>query len=113
MMIRAHFMSCPCMPPDLKGKYKDLRANTSQGIDGSKQYWVDSAKKLGLVDTDDEHFVTLAMFRASVVYSQQDAKQLKLCCEEFLLLFPKIRRHKKDSRRPFAANGQQNRKNPH
>eukprot|EP00957_Ditylum_brightwellii_P109298 8337061-Ditylum_brightwellii.AAC.1 len=52
MMIRDHFEICPAMPSELKAKYKDLRANTSQGIDGSKQYWVDSAKKLGLVDTD-------------------------------------------------------------
>jgi len=56
MMIRDHFVGCPGMPPDLKAKYKDLKGNTSQGVDGSKQYWVDSAKKLGLIDTEDGIF---------------------------------------------------------
>eukprot|EP00957_Ditylum_brightwellii_P006687 508062-Ditylum_brightwellii.AAC.1 len=56
MVIRDHFESCPAMPSELKITYKDLRSNASQGIDGSKQYWVDSAKKLGLVDTDSGIF---------------------------------------------------------
>eukprot|EP00957_Ditylum_brightwellii_P129993 9914339-Ditylum_brightwellii.AAC.1 len=52
MMIRDHFESCPVMSSELKAKYKDIKATASQGVDGSKQYWVLSAKKLGLVETD-------------------------------------------------------------
>jgi len=56
MMIRDHFESCPAMPSELKAKYKDIKATASQGVDGSKQYWVLSAKKLGLVETDSGIF---------------------------------------------------------
>eukprot|EP00957_Ditylum_brightwellii_P163898 12477737-Ditylum_brightwellii.AAC.1 len=56
MMIRDHFENCAAMPSDLKAQYKDIKATASQGVDGSKQYWVLSAKKLGLVDTDSGIF---------------------------------------------------------
>eukprot|EP00957_Ditylum_brightwellii_P114970 8768737-Ditylum_brightwellii.AAC.1 len=52
MMIRDHFAVCPGMPPDLEAKYKDLKGQKSVGIDGSRHYWVESAKKLGLVDKE-------------------------------------------------------------
>mmetsp|Transcript_3492 Transcript_3492/g.4312 ORF Transcript_3492/g.4312 Transcript_3492/m.4312 type:complete len:378 (+) Transcript_3492:97-1230(+) len=56
MIIRDHFESCPAMPSELKTKFKELRGNISKGADGSKQYWIHSAKSLGLVDTDSGIF---------------------------------------------------------
>mmetsp|Transcript_17020 Transcript_17020/g.24973 ORF Transcript_17020/g.24973 Transcript_17020/m.24973 type:complete len:456 (-) Transcript_17020:276-1643(-) len=56
MMIRDHFESCPAMPSESKTKFKELRGSVSQGVVGSKQYWIHSAKALGLVDTDSGIF---------------------------------------------------------
>jgi len=56
MMIRDHFESCPAMPSESKTKFKELRGSVSQGVVGSKKYWIHSAKALGLVDTDSGIF---------------------------------------------------------
>ena len=53
MMLRDHFTKCPAMPDHLKERYLCLKANASQGATDSKRYWVESAKSLGLVDTDE------------------------------------------------------------
>eukprot|EP00957_Ditylum_brightwellii_P187831 14301606-Ditylum_brightwellii.AAC.2 len=53
MMLRDHFLNCSYMPKEEKEAYIMLRSNTSQGIVGSKDYWVSSAKGLGLIDTPD------------------------------------------------------------
>lgn len=53
MMLRDHFTKCPAMPEHLKERYLCLKANASQGATDSKRYWVESAKSLGLVDTDE------------------------------------------------------------
>jgi hypothetical protein len=49
-MFRLHFDHCELIPSDLKekvGRLKDSAGNRG----GRKQYWVDSAKRIGLVDT--------------------------------------------------------------
>jgi hypothetical protein len=46
------------MPPHLKQRFLDLKGKTSQGATDSKYYWVYSAKKLGLVDSDGSIWVT-------------------------------------------------------
>lgn len=49
-MFRLHFDCCPFIPPEVKKKIETLRASSSSR-GGRKQYWIDSAKRLGLVDT--------------------------------------------------------------
>lgn len=49
-MFRLHFDCCTCMSNDVKMKIETLRTSSSSR-GGRKQYWVDSAKRLGLVDT--------------------------------------------------------------
>eukprot|EP00957_Ditylum_brightwellii_P084090 6393123-Ditylum_brightwellii.AAC.1 len=44
------------MPQEDKEAYIRLRSSISQGIVGSKEYWVLSAKGLGLTDTPDGIF---------------------------------------------------------
>lgn len=49
-MFRLHFDCCTSIPADVRSKIEDLRSSpSSRG--GRRQYWVDSAKWLGLVDT--------------------------------------------------------------
>mmetsp|Transcript_10076 Transcript_10076/g.14973 ORF Transcript_10076/g.14973 Transcript_10076/m.14973 type:complete len:274 (-) Transcript_10076:162-983(-) len=56
MMLRDHFLKCPFMPQEDKEAYIRLRSSISEGIVGSKSYWVLSAKGLGLTDTPDGIF---------------------------------------------------------
>lgn len=49
-MFRLHFDCCTAMPVEIKAKIETLRASSSSR-GGRKQYWIDSAKRLGLIDT--------------------------------------------------------------
>lgn len=52
MMLRDHFGKCDAIPKNLKNRFLGLKSKMSQGATDSKQYWVYSAKKLGLVDSE-------------------------------------------------------------
>ncbi|KAL3907331.1 MAG: hypothetical protein SGILL_008921, partial [Bacillariaceae sp.] len=49
-MLRLHLECCQSMPPHIRAKIEALKVSSSSR-GGRKQYWVDSAKRLGLVDT--------------------------------------------------------------
>ena len=51
MMLRDHFGKCDAIPPPLKQRFLELKGKTSQGATDSKHYWVYSAMKRGLVDS--------------------------------------------------------------
>jgi hypothetical protein len=49
-MLRLHFDCCLSMPPHVRKRIEQLKlSSSSRG--GRKQYWIDSAKRLGLADT--------------------------------------------------------------
>lgn len=50
---RFHFTECKMLPADVKDKFLELQSASSKGSKGlaTRQYWVTSAKKIGLVDT--------------------------------------------------------------
>jgi hypothetical protein len=50
---RFHFGECKMLPPDVKAKFLSLQSASSKGSKGlaTRQYWITSAKKLGLVDS--------------------------------------------------------------
>ena len=50
---RFHFTECKMLPPDVKAEFIELQKASSKGSKGlaTRQYWVTSAKKIGLVDT--------------------------------------------------------------
>ena len=50
---RFHLSECKMLPPDVKAKFVALQNASSKGSKGlaTRQYWVTSAKKLGLIDT--------------------------------------------------------------
>jgi hypothetical protein len=52
---RFHFGECKMMPPEVKEKFHSLQSASSKGSKGlaTRQYWVTSAKKIGLVDTPE------------------------------------------------------------
>ena len=49
-MLRLHIDCCTGMPPEVRNKIEALKKSSS-ARGGRKQYWVDSAKRLGLIDT--------------------------------------------------------------
>lgn len=53
MMLRDHFGSCPAIPAPLKQRFLNLKRNNTQGASDSMRYWMYSAKKLGMVDTEN------------------------------------------------------------
>ena len=50
-MLRLHADVCQSIPPDVRRTLESLK-DSSSTRGGRKQYWVDSAKRLGLVDTE-------------------------------------------------------------
>jgi hypothetical protein len=50
---RFHFNECKMVPPEVRQRFLELQAQSTKGSKGfaTRQYWVSSAKKLGLVDT--------------------------------------------------------------
>lgn len=49
-MFRQHFEYCERIPEDVRRRVETLKETTSNR-GGRKQYWIDSAKRVGLVDT--------------------------------------------------------------
>lgn len=49
---RVHLEACTSIPPDVKKKIKSL-SESSVWVPTTRQYWSDSAKALGIVDTSD------------------------------------------------------------
>jgi hypothetical protein len=50
---RFHLSECKMVPPDVRTKFQELQSASSKGSKGlaTRQYWVTSAKKIGLIDT--------------------------------------------------------------
>ena len=50
---RFHLSECKMVPKDVRDKFLELQSQSSKGSKGlaTRQYWVDSAKTIGLVDT--------------------------------------------------------------
>jgi hypothetical protein len=49
-MLRLHLDCCQSMPPEVRARIEALKVSSSSR-GGRKQYWVDAAKRLGMVDT--------------------------------------------------------------
>jgi hypothetical protein len=51
---RFHFSECKKVPPPIRAKFLELQSASSKGSKGlaTRQYWVSSAKKIGLADSD-------------------------------------------------------------
>jgi len=50
-LYRLHFDQCEHIPQEVKDKVQSLRENNTSNRGGRKQYWIDSAKRRGFVDT--------------------------------------------------------------
>jgi hypothetical protein len=50
---RFHLAECKMVPPEARAKFQELQSASSKGSKGlaTRQYWVTSAKKIGLIDT--------------------------------------------------------------
>jgi hypothetical protein len=49
-MIRLHYPSCPGMPEDVKATFRSLKGFGAKADDDTEEYWVDSARDIGLSD---------------------------------------------------------------
>ena len=49
-MLRLHFDCCLAMPVEVRNKIEALKASSS-ARGGRKQYWIDSSRRIGLIDT--------------------------------------------------------------
>lgn len=67
MMIRDHFVRCPGLPDALKNRFLELKSRTTQGATDSKRYWIESAKRLGMVDTTGQGIVVTEATQAAAV----------------------------------------------
>jgi len=47
---RRHFLSCNEIPDDLRKSYKSLRGFAAKAEGETQQYWIDSAREVGLID---------------------------------------------------------------
>lgn len=53
MMLREHFDQCSEIPPAQRSTFDRLKSMNAQGASDAKKYWEHAAKKLGMVDVDD------------------------------------------------------------
>ena len=51
--LQDHFGNCESIPKDLKDRFLDLKRNNTTGASDSMRYWIYSAVKLGMVDSDN------------------------------------------------------------
>ena len=54
-----HFKSCPFVPPGLKSRLDELQAGSTRSTGMTVQYFVKSAKEIGMRDVDDGVFIDL------------------------------------------------------
>ena len=57
MMIREHYSRCPAMPEEIRHKYTELKWMTKKGEIESKTHWIESAKSVGMVDSEQGIFL--------------------------------------------------------
>lgn len=51
-MQRFHFDACQAIPESIKGKYRKFKTTRPRGVGSPQAYWIESAKEIGLYDTD-------------------------------------------------------------
>jgi hypothetical protein len=52
-MQRFHFEQCRQIPEETRVAYKSLKTTRPRGVGSPQTYWVQSAKLLGLVDSEE------------------------------------------------------------
>jgi len=52
-MQRFHFEQCSQIPDETRSAYKSLKTTRPRGVGSPQTYWIQSAKLLGLVDSDE------------------------------------------------------------
>jgi hypothetical protein len=58
MMLRDHFSNCEAIPSAVLTEFNNLKDKPAQGATDSKRYWIYSAKKVGMIDTNDGIMMT-------------------------------------------------------
>ena len=87
-MIREHFPMCPLMLPEVRTKYDCYRNSKQQEAvkrkNGSKSYWVDSAKELGMFDSkNDEQMAIIQMLKESDLEDDEEeaeSNRMRIVC---------------------------------
>jgi hypothetical protein len=71
-MQRFHFEQCREIPDQIHQVYKKLKTTRPRGVGSPQTYWVDSAKALGLIDTENG-----IRFEHEFLKEQQERRQKK------------------------------------
>jgi hypothetical protein len=50
-MLKDHISCCTSMPSEVRDRIQELKLSSGRAARGTKEYWIDSAERLGLVDT--------------------------------------------------------------
>ena len=58
MMLRDHFSHCESIPASVGTEFNILKDKPAQGATDSKRYWIYSAKKIGMIDTNEGIMMT-------------------------------------------------------
>ena len=58
MMLRDHFSNCEAIPSSVLTEFNSLKDKPAQGATDSKRYWIYSATKVGMIDTNDGIMMT-------------------------------------------------------
>ena len=58
MMLRDHFSHCESIPASVVSEFNHLKDKPAQGATDSKRYWMYSAKKVGMIDTNEGIMMT-------------------------------------------------------
>ena len=51
-MCRFHFKTCPAIPDIIQQEYSNTKTTRPRGVGSPQAYWIDSARDLGLIDSD-------------------------------------------------------------
>lgn len=94
---RYHFDACNEIPQKVRQRYAALRSVRAHSGNASLQYWIDSAKSLGMMDTDHGIFFTNEPVPFQSLLAQQCSKKLDARGESVLLKEQEGQKKKKSS----------------
>jgi len=67
---RRHFLKCSEMPDDARKSFKSLKGFAAKAEGETQQYWIDSARELGIADYDDQNGIKF--YRDQITSSAAD-----------------------------------------
>lgn len=80
-MQRFHFENCPCIPIKTKETYRALKTSRKRGQEKPQDYWIRSARELGLYDNPDGGIYYDATRAVAVPYDADEGSEDRAAAE--------------------------------